>query len=130
MATSDNTKLPRWVRTAFWSIVALEWTVVVSGVTVLLWAAVQVALVFSCVPDQTEYAAGYSEDAWSAIGRGDTQERVRALVGTPLERWSHPDDEWWSYSRQRTSTDNYRQRKLRFDHQGRVVEKHETCYID
>jgi outer membrane protein assembly factor BamE (lipoprotein component of BamABCDE complex) len=97
---------------------------------VLLWLVVQLALTLSCTPDRTVYARGYSESAWSAVRQGDTEATVRVLLGEPLERWSHPDDEWWSYSRQRTGTDDYRERKLRFSVHGRVLEKHETCYID
>jgi hypothetical protein len=85
---------------------------------------------FTCIPDRTIYASGYSEAGWDAVHQGDTQASVSARLGEPLDRWSHPDDEWWSYSKQRTGTDDYRERKIRFSLQGRVLEKHEACYID
>lgn len=129
-ASTDGTALPRWVRTTFWSVVALEWTVALSAAAAFVWLIIQAALIFTCTPDRTVYSSGYSDEAWNAVRPGDTQPNVKARLGEPLQRWSHLDDEWWSYSRQATGTDDYRERKVRFDRLGRVLEKHEACYID
>ncbi len=85
---------------------------------------------FTCSPDTTVYAPGYSEVGWRSVAAGDTLASVRARLGEPIYKWSHPDDEWWSYSVHGSQTDDYRERKVRFSLQGRVLEKHEECYID
>jgi hypothetical protein len=130
VTTNDTARLPGWVRKAFWTIVALEWTLVICASAVCLWVIVQLALIFSCTPDRTVYASGYSEKSWNAVRVGDSQADVRAQLGEPLDLWSTTGGEWWSYSRQRTGTDDYRERKIRFSSQGHVREKEESCWID
>ena len=135
--TDDGIGLPDWVRRIFWSVVALEWASVPALLAVLLMPVWHTptrlaSLEMFCVgQDMTVYAAGYSNMAWDAVLIGDSQHSVLSVLGEPLDRWSHADDEWWwSYSRQSGSSDNYLERKLRFSLQGRVLEKHQACYVD
>ena len=129
---TDGHGLPVWVRRAFWAMVAAEWAVTLVLASVILGAFVWVtaSFAFACVPDRTVYAGGYSEAAWAHVAVDETQASVVARLGEPLERYRSSDGEWWSYSRQGTGTENYRERKLRFAVHGRVAEKHEACYLD
>jgi hypothetical protein len=130
--TADGSALPLWVRRAFWTVVAAEWAVTLVLGAVILAAFVWVATSFAlaCSPDTTVYAGGYSDAAWASVAVDDTHTAVVARLGEPLERWRRSNDEWWSYSRQGTGTENYRERKLRFAIHGRVAEKIEACYVD
>jgi hypothetical protein len=127
---------PSWVPLLFWSAVTVEWLMVAVLTSVFLMPLWHTPtrkefLEALCLGvDTTRYAAGYSESAWDNLSKGQPQAAVLASLGPPLERWSHSDDEWWSYSTQRTGTENYRERKVRFDLQGRIIETHEACYID
>ena len=122
--------LPLWVRAAFWSVVAIEWVTTLALATFIVVALVQVGMLFSCLPDSTLYAPGYSESGWVAVRPGDTQATVTARLGAPLHRWSHGDAEWWSYSQQRSGADNYEKRQVQFGIHGVVKEKQESCCID
>jgi hypothetical protein len=128
--TVSSARLPRWVRRAFWSIVAIEWTVALGLTAVCLVGVYWGARYMSCADASTVYSSGYSEVGWSAVTRGDTQAAVRTRLGEPLQRWDEPSGQLWSYSGHGASSDDYLERKLLFDMQGRVVEKHEECYLD
>lgn len=125
-----DVSLPRWVRAAFWSVVAVEWALTLALATFILVALVQVGLMLTCMPDSTAYSSGYSEEGWSSVRLGDTQSAVRARLGEPLHRWPQNDGEWWSFSQQKAGADNHHLRQVRFGLEGRVVEKEESCYID
>ncbi len=130
-ATDTGQALPRWARRVFWSVVAIEWTLTLSLAAVLVTAIVVTALAFTCVPDSTVYSTSFSEQAWDTIRPGDARASVKARLGEPLHTWSHPDDEWWSYSKPAPQGGgDYRERKVRFSLQGRVLEKVEACYFD
>ena len=122
--------LPRWVRTGFWTVVALEWVVTLALAAALLFAVIHVVMLFTCVPDRTVYASGYSQSGWDAVNVGDRQETVVAVLGEPLRRSVRGAEEWWTYSAERPGADNYRERELRFGSGRLIVAKHEACYID
>lgn len=42
--TDERAALPKWIRAAFWTVVALEWLVVVSVVALSLWVVTQLVL--------------------------------------------------------------------------------------
>ena len=130
MSSESGEALPRWVRTGFWTVVALEWTVAVALAAVILFAVIQVGMWASCFPDQTIYASGYSQSGWEGVSVGDTQETVLAALGQPLRRSTHNTDEWWAYSKEGPASDSYRQRWLRFGANARLLEKQDACYID
>ena len=109
---------------------AVEWLLVTVSAAIILIAVAGVGLMVGCTPNGTAYSSGYTQNQWDAIHIGDSREAVRAALGEPLYTWSHPDDVWWSYSKQRTGTDDYLERKVRFSLNGYVTEKHEECYID
>jgi hypothetical protein len=111
-------------------VVAVEWAAVVGLLAFYAVGAYWVARYLSCADGDTVYASGYSDAAWAGVERGASQLAVKARLGEPLGRWEGPDGEWWSYSRHGTTSDNYLERKLRFDGENRVTEKHQACYID
>jgi hypothetical protein len=123
-------QLPRCLRRAFWCVVALEWAAAfalsaVCGVGVY-WGLQYV----NCADADTLYSQGYSDSAWLSVKPGDMEATVRHRLGEPLQRWAEPGGQLWSYSSHGTTSDDYLERKLRFDLLGRVVEKHEECYLD
>ena len=132
----ESGRLPGWMQALFWTVVSLEWLAALSVLAAILmpvWHAPTrngVLEMLCLVPETTVYASGFSAEAWQAISMGDARGDVLSAVGPPLEKWTVPNGEWWSYSDQRTPTDSYLERKVRFDSRGHVAEKHEECYVD
>ena len=126
----SGARLPRWCRWAFWAFVGFEWSVALSAVGILALALGYVLSSADCDSGMTIYTTHYSEAAWKDVNVGDTRAAVQAALGGPLQQWPTADGQLWSYSRQAASTENYIERKLRFNSAGIVVEKHDECYID
>jgi hypothetical protein len=128
--------LPTWLKGLFWGFVAVEWTIaaaLLAVVTIPIWHGPTRRAVVDmlCLDDSsTRYAAGYSPEGWSTIRVGDSEDAVVTKIGEPLHRWPDGSRALWSWSTQKAATDNYLERKLIFDERGRVIEKHEECYID
>ena len=76
----------------------------------------------------TEYAAGYSEEAFRAVEIGDSREEVMCLLGQPLRVYGL-DGKVQSYSRS-PSGSNYLMRDIVLDSEGRVVEIWSQLYWD
>jgi hypothetical protein len=76
----------------------------------------------------TEYAPGYSEEAFRAVEIGDSKEEVLSLLGQPLRVYGM-DREVQSYSRS-PSGSNYLMRDIVLDSEGRVVEIRSQVYWD
>jgi hypothetical protein len=129
---AERSALPTWARAVFWTVVSAEWALTLFLALVVSLAMVHASVLVSigCIPDTTVYASGFSEERWAHVEEGQSQSTVRAHLGTPLRVWSGAEGELWAYSQQRSGTDNYRQRLVRFGSDGRVLEKEETCYVD
>jgi hypothetical protein len=78
---SRDRGLPRWVRTAFWLVVSLEWAVVVALVStpVVAWFTV-----FRAPPDNPGVARRLTASHIRRVRMGDTEARVRSLLGPPV----------------------------------------------
>ncbi len=76
----------------------------------------------------TEYAPGYSEDAFRAVEIGDSSEEVLCLLGQPLRVYGL-NGEVLSYSRS-PSGSNYLMRDIVLDSEGRVAEIWSQIYWD
>jgi hypothetical protein len=76
----------------------------------------------------TEYAPGYSEEAFRAVEIGDSKEGILSLLGQPLRVYGI-DGEVQSYSRS-PSGSNYLMRDIVLDSEGRVVEIRSQVYWD
>lgn len=76
----------------------------------------------------TEYAPGYSEEAFRAVEIGDSREKVLGLLGQPLRVYGL-DGKVQSYSRS-PSGSNYLMRDIVLDSEGRVVEIWKQIYWD
>jgi hypothetical protein len=76
----------------------------------------------------TEYASGYSEEAFRAVEIGDSKEEILSLLGQPLRVYGI-DGEVQSYSRS-PSGSNYLMRDIVLDSEGRVVEIRSQVYWD
>jgi len=79
----------------------------------------------------TEYAPGYSEQAFRSLKLGAEQHTVEQALGSPLEVKLFPDGEiYWYYSRHGERSENYFVRILVFDEQKRLLEKRHSFYLD
>jgi outer membrane protein assembly factor BamE (lipoprotein component of BamABCDE complex) len=61
-------------------------------------------------PDDTVYAAGYSDGGFRNVARGDSAQEVQSVLGEPLARRIAGNDrrEWWYYySQHGPQYDNY-----------------------
>ena len=67
--------------------------------------------VFLTLGEDTEMAAGYTDDRFRAVKLGDTEAAVRELLGDPLRYGSRGQDSWMAYSRSPADT-HYRLRQL------------------
>jgi len=76
----------------------------------------------------TEYAPGYSKEAFRAVEIGDFKEEVLRLLGQPLRVYGQVG-EVLSYSRS-PSGSNYLMRDIVLDNEGRVVEIRSQIYWD
>jgi len=93
----------------------------------VLVTAAFLAFVFIFTFD-TEYAPGYSEEAFRAVEIGDSREEVMCLLGQPLRVYGL-GGEVLSYSRS-PSGSNYLMRDIVLDSEGRVVEIWSQLYWD
>jgi hypothetical protein len=80
--------------------------------------------------EDTEWAAGYTDNGFRAVSVGMTRKKVYELLGKPLYTWENYGGaeivEWWTRSPADT---NFRQRAVAF--QGdRVVEKVGEYWLD
>jgi len=76
----------------------------------------------------TEYAPGYSEEAFRVVEIGDSKEEILNLLGQPLRVYGL-DREVQSYSMS-PSGSNYLMRDIVLDSEGRVVEIRSQVYWD
>lgn len=79
----------------------------------------------------TEYAPGYSEQAFRSLKLGAEQHAVEQALGAPLEvkQFSHGEI-YWYYSRHGERSENYFVRILVFDEQKRLLGKRHSFYVD
>jgi len=78
----------------------------------------------------TEYAPGYSEEAFRIVQIGDSKEEILSLLGQPLRVYDPGlDREVLSYSMS-PSGSNYLMRDIVLDSEGRVVEIRSQVYWD
>jgi hypothetical protein len=86
-------------------------------------------LAFGSDPDDTEYGAGYSDEAFARVTLGMTARDVLSLLGPPLEtRVLGRARETWQWSRS-PSDGSYRMRALVIDTE-RVIEIHSEFRAD
>lgn len=83
-------------------------------------------------PSDTEYARGFSEEAFAAIPLGSDRQGVLKHLGEPLsKRRAHNGREYWYYSRPGTNYDNYWNFIVILDEKGdKVVERFHEFYTD
>lgn len=84
-------------------------------------------------PEDTVYAPGFNEDAFSRVGVGATAQEVLGSLGEPLRKKSFPEVIMrqscstgctvWYYSRNGPRSKNFRIRAIEFDDEARVVRK-------
>ncbi|GJL93571.1 hypothetical protein [Hyphococcus sp.] len=83
---------------------------------------------------QTDWAPGFSEEAFDSIEIGATGDQVLSQFGEPLRIWpgAFPDDgsAGWSYTWQSTESSNHHHRQIIFDRAGFVVSTHRGLYVD
>jgi hypothetical protein len=74
-------------------------------------------------PEDTEYARGFTDKAFSAIRHGQPESSVISLVGNPLSKVVSADGtmEIWVYSRPGHRSPNYWIKIVAIDRQHRVV---------
>jgi hypothetical protein len=84
--------------------------------------------VFLISGEDTAYATGYTWKKFRSLRVGDSEERVRAELGEPLEVVEVPEGRVLVYSRSPSST-HFRSRAVRVS-RGRVAEVVSEAYID
>jgi hypothetical protein len=80
--------------------------------------------------DSTTYAQGYSEKAFVSIARGDSKEKVLALLGDPLSKETTArSEEIWRYAAGAPDK-NYWFRIVVFDSGGQVLASERKYFVD
>jgi hypothetical protein len=93
------------------------------------------------LPDQTVYAATFSEDRFGRVKPGMTEQEVLEILGRPLSISEHAgprvyesnwaegpsavtgvEFRWWAYSKHGRLTDSYHVRAVKFSPDGKVLE--------
>jgi hypothetical protein len=75
----------------------------------------------------TVFADGYSDRRWNAVRLGMEKSEILQILGEPLSRGDTGD--WWAYSTQLDTTENYHRREVIFQ-SGKVSEKLAEFTID
>ena len=78
----------------------------------------------------TNWAEGFSEDRFSMIRLGMSQEQVTSILGRPLDQGCGKTSCSWIYSYQDTGTADFDRRWILFDYDGKVDEIKNDFYID
>lgn len=78
----------------------------------------------------TIWSESFSEENFSKIKIGTTAERVRELLGAPLDISCKEYGCYWTYTEQENSTPGYNQRWLIFDQNKKVKEIRKTFLLD
>ncbi len=86
----------------------------------------------------TEYAAGYDEDVFSALDIGASDQEVLKKLGQPFSirngidarTFENNGHSLWDYSKHGEKSQSYFCRVLEFDARKRLVRKHATLYLD
>lgn len=80
---------------------------------------------------RTTYSKGFSDSAFSSASCGDSRDSIREKVGDPLEvRKVEDGGEYWTYSKQTTTTSDFELRALIFDNGGMLKKKLCEHYTD
>jgi outer membrane protein assembly factor BamE (lipoprotein component of BamABCDE complex) len=107
----------------------------IAGVLLGLWSA----LLFNdrsahvlFFPEDTHYAAGFSEEAFRRVHRGQAKGEVLKLLGEPLGRYQleSSGQEVWRYATSGPEYSNYWIRIVEFDRSGKVVTTVAELYSD
>lgn len=104
-----------------------------------------VALI-SSLGEDTQYTPGYSDKSFNSLAIGSSENLTEKLMGIPFEKKkvsSKSREQYqasssvkssrqtiWRYSKQGNDTDNWRNVILRFDSDGRLVEKKNYLVLD
>jgi hypothetical protein len=79
----------------------------------------------------TEYAAGFKEEAFRSLEMGIRQDEVKRRLGEPVSTKSFPDGyTCWYYSRHGAKSKSYFVRLLEFDGKGLLVARRGEFYVD
>lgn len=115
--------------------VAVIGLAVAAGVVILAFVSLVSFILYMTVLApvvNTEYAPGFSEEAFAAVQIGDTEAEVLALLGEPLERNTNSQDPsylYLRYSRARGRSDTHRARVIQLRN-GRVTRIWHEVYYD
>ena len=96
------------------------------------WKAVVGELLLPLIAyHDTEYAQGYSEEAFRSLDLGSGTTAVEKVLGPPLEIKEYPGGEiYWYYSRHGKRYENYFVRILVFDGEVSLVARRAYFYLD
>jgi hypothetical protein len=82
-------------------------------------------------PGDTEYADGFSQEAFDDIVIGSTEEDVLSRLGKPLQKRNFPDGTTvWHYTRHGKRSKSFFIRALEFDENGCVRRRWRRYYVD
>jgi hypothetical protein len=131
--------------TTVWMSLVLAVVIFAVGITVVFPKAVLEML----LPDQTIYAAGFSEEKLGRVKAGMTEQEVLGILGRPLRvseyvgprvyesNWAEGPSAvvgaefwWWSYSSHGWLSESYSVRSIKFGRDGKVAEVLRRYYSD
>jgi hypothetical protein len=116
----------KWkILTAFLASIAL----VAFGLNIWLIDGLGGVLLGGMFHEDTEYAAEYSRSGWKEVNLGMTRERVKSLIGEPLDSWKNKDASIGARWSRSPGDTHFRCRVLTFTN-GTVSNKHEEFYVD
>jgi outer membrane protein assembly factor BamE (lipoprotein component of BamABCDE complex) len=83
-------------------------------------------------PSDTVYAAGFRPQSFRRVIPGMSRDRLLALLGEPLEKWTYGEkEEYWHYSRHGARFGNYWNVIVVVDPRaGKVVRRSQDFYTD
>jgi outer membrane protein assembly factor BamE (lipoprotein component of BamABCDE complex) len=105
---------------------------VLSFVAFVYWAPIDgwIGNLFLAVDgEDTEWALGYSDDAFRVVHIGMSRKEVYAILGKPFETWSWVQDEVYEAWTRSPGDTNFRQRQVIFKGD-RVIGKTTAVYVD
>ena len=99
-------------------------------VAALTSAEFKTGLLTALEPEDTIYAAGFSECSFDQVQVGMTEAEVIELLGEPLRKENRESWHHWVYAGKKPGGDNFRIRQVVFSTNRKVVEVLSDFYVD
>ena len=112
------------------SAVLLIASIVIASCLIVFCPTVQELVFSKLYTEETIYSSGFNSENWHNVRLGDTIEKVKNILGDPLDESYDKIGMLWCYYTKQGQNKAYRVRILVFDNKNTVKRKIEDFYLD